>query len=290
MPMMVHLADARDVGAIRKGGIKVSKRCPGVFCMPVTSEFYYSHQWLRELKRRGMRTIMAVYFHVRDDETVWAGGYNQSHEETTAGQAVRQFMAAPSDERLGWELILPRSVRAGEITRVESLRQVTGWRFYPEAKGRQPCCCSFCSRGDIRSQRNRDRLGAPDKVSRRERRVTRAEADLWELAGVLNELGVECDGNPWTDEQTAAVDAFHARVGRCIGQGLTRAEIHTMMQDLLDDDELVFTDIIVEVDSALTGRGAPASITRFPGDPTDPDLLAQYVRGGTWRPETLEVS
>jgi len=283
MPVMVHLADAKHVAMIRKNGIRVSRMRPGVYCMPVTSEFYYSHQWLRELRRRGVRTIVAVYFRIPDDEPVIAGGYNQAHKKTTASQAVGSFMKAPAEQRLGWEVILPRSVRMTEITRVQALSQITGWRFYPGAKGHRPCWCEFCSRGLINSRRNRVRSGGPDAITatRRERRIWRAQSELWDLADQLNELGVE-SGRPRTDEQAAAATAFQARVDRCVAQGLTRAEVYTLLNELLTDDDLLFTDVILDLMDTLVGWCHPDFIRRFPGEPRDTEALARYVREGTW--------
>ena len=41
--------------------------------MPVTPDFYASHQWLRELKRKNAGDVLGVYFRIGDEETVYLG-------------------------------------------------------------------------------------------------------------------------------------------------------------------------------------------------------------------------
>ncbi|MEO1296556.1 MAG: hypothetical protein AAFW75_12250, partial [Cyanobacteria bacterium J06636_16] len=92
MAMFVHLASENDTNSIQRVGIKpcrgTNEYPGGVFAMPVTPEFYISHQWLRELKRNGQRTIAAIYFRIPDDETVFVGHYNKRHCEVTADEAI----------------------------------------------------------------------------------------------------------------------------------------------------------------------------------------------------------
>ena len=160
MAMFVHFAPESAVANIRRRGIARSRRespnLPrGTFAVPVTRNFYLSHQWLRELKRRSGRTISAVYFRVPDDELVWVGHYNHAHQSMTAAEAVAVFMAA--ENREGWEVIVPRRVEAKEIHRTKVLPQILGWRFSPGAKGRPPCPCPYCSRGEFGARRLRAR-------------------------------------------------------------------------------------------------------------------------------------
>ena len=161
MAMFVHLAPQSSVARIRRTGIsrvrKPRGEFPGgVFAVPVTRNFFLSHQWLRELKRRGARPIAGVYFRVGDDERVWVGHYNHAHRWMTATEAVAEFMAAEARE--GWEVIVPRRIADDEIHRVRALRQVYGWR-YPGAHGKRPCPCSFCTRGEYNAASIRRRLG-----------------------------------------------------------------------------------------------------------------------------------
>ncbi|QJE98783.1 hypothetical protein [Luteolibacter luteus] len=157
MAQFIHLADDKDLAMIRKNGIIASKlRDEGkkaVFATPVLQDFYRSHQWLRELKRRGVRTFSAVQFRVGDDTPVSVGRYNEEHLETTAAEAVRIFMDHQTGA--GLEVIFSTSIPASAIMRTYTPDQVTGWRYFPEAHGKEPCGCSYCQRGEIRSQRLR---------------------------------------------------------------------------------------------------------------------------------------
>lgn len=134
----------------RPGG----ERPGGIFAMPMTRNFYVSHQWLRELRRRGSGVIAGVYFRIPDDEPVWVGHYNQAHQPMSAAEAVATVMAGESRE--GFEVIIPRRVAASDIHRVRSLPQVVGWRYYPGAHGKRPCGCPFCQRGLYGARRLRE--------------------------------------------------------------------------------------------------------------------------------------
>ena len=87
MPTFVHLTPAKDLKRIVRSGIKHGGR--GVFCMPMLPNYYISHQWIRELKRGGQRTIVGVYFTLPDEELVWVGHYFQAHTQVTAAEASR---------------------------------------------------------------------------------------------------------------------------------------------------------------------------------------------------------
>jgi hypothetical protein len=118
MAMFVHLAPASRVGLIRRNGIRRLRKASGgrpagLFAVPVTRNFYVSHQWLRELKRRGQGAIAAVYFRIPDEERVWVGHYNQAHQPMMAAEAVAEFMS--SEAREGWEVIIPGRINAKEI-------------------------------------------------------------------------------------------------------------------------------------------------------------------------------
>lgn len=70
MPTFVHIADERNSKAILRAGLQLPRiRRPssplspvGVFALPVTTNFFVSHQWLRELKRRGFRVAVGFIF------------------------------------------------------------------------------------------------------------------------------------------------------------------------------------------------------------------------------------
>lgn len=162
MAQFVHLTPEKAVAAVRRSGIKAQRydraEIEGfervVHAMPVVEDFYVSHQWLRELKRSGQRTIVGIYFRIPDAERVLVGHYGQNKRSVTAAEAVGIVRDAENAE--GFEVVIPRRIEAKEIQRVAALPQVTGWRYYPGAKGRKPCGCAFCVRGDIKARRLRD--------------------------------------------------------------------------------------------------------------------------------------
>jgi len=87
MAMFVHLASESSAAQIRRNGVArfrkgVGASPRGVFAVPVTRNFYASHQWLREMKRRNKGSIIGVYFRVLDDQPVWVGHYGQAHRWT----------------------------------------------------------------------------------------------------------------------------------------------------------------------------------------------------------------
>jgi hypothetical protein len=159
MAMFVHLTSEKSIKLIRRNGISRIRnqhdRPSGIYAMPVTRNFYISHQWLRELKRRGGTTIAAVYFRVPDEETVWVGHYNQAHRQMTAAEA--SALMTTTENREGYEVIVPHRIEAREIHRIRNLPQVTGWRYYPGAHGRRPCGCPFCQRGEYGARRLREK-------------------------------------------------------------------------------------------------------------------------------------
>ena len=160
MPQFIHLADERKVGLIRKNGITAAKTYgrekKGVFATPVTQNHYLSHQWLRELKRKGIRMISAIQFQIDDDTEVEIGRINEDHITASASEAVRIFME--HETGLGLEVIVAASISAKAISRVYTPRQISGWRYYPEAHAddRKPCGCPYCQRGQIKNRRLRE--------------------------------------------------------------------------------------------------------------------------------------
>jgi hypothetical protein len=165
MAMFVHLTAESRVPRIRRNGITRLRKAAGashegVFAVPVTHNFYASHQWLRELKRSNGGPIAGIYFRIPDEQFVWVGHYGQTHAYVTAADAVAQF--THSDDPVGWEVVIPRRIEANEIHKIRLLPQVIGWRYFPKAKGKVPCTCKFCIRGDYGSAKMRRRLGSPD--------------------------------------------------------------------------------------------------------------------------------
>lgn len=157
----MHLTPAKNVRRIQRAGITASRS--GVFCMPVLPSYVLSHQWLRELRRGGQRLISAVHFRIPDVEPVLVGHYSTAGTELTAAEAVSVIQRAP-DPR-GYQIVVPRSIAPAELHRIRRVRQVTGWRYHPDAHGRRPCTCPAClGRGEYRAAdlRRRFPLEPPD--------------------------------------------------------------------------------------------------------------------------------
>ena len=157
MPQFIHLANAKDIASIERGGIRANSKAwsrIGVFAVPVLPSYTLTHQWLRELKRRGMKTLSAVQFFIPAREPVLVGHYRETPLETTASGAVGVFREHVST--LGLQVFIPRKVTAKEVRRVYTPSQVAGWRYHPEAHGRPPFCgCKYCIRGEIKNRKLR---------------------------------------------------------------------------------------------------------------------------------------
>jgi hypothetical protein len=163
MALFVHLAPEKQSATIRRGGIKPHRFYGSVptgyervvFAMPVTDDFYISHQWLRELKRGGQKTIVGVYFRIPDSQRVLVGHYARAHAEMTASEAAGMLFNLPRAE--GYEVLIARKIEPDEIHDIRSLPQVVGWRYSPTSKGQKPCGCPVClPRGEIKSKRIRE--------------------------------------------------------------------------------------------------------------------------------------
>ncbi|HEX4004598.1 MAG TPA: hypothetical protein VHX60_00335 [Acidobacteriaceae bacterium] len=155
MVSFIHIADQKDQQAILRNGIRSRKRrsgIRGVYATPVVPNFSTTHQWSRELKRRGIRTFVCIQFKIPDKEYVLVGRYNGEKSGMTAGEALGVILN--HTDPMGLEVIIPRGITAGEITRAYLSPRTTGWRYYPAAKGKPPFChCKWCNRGEIRASR-----------------------------------------------------------------------------------------------------------------------------------------
>ncbi|MGY1899861.1 HEAT repeat domain-containing protein [Nocardia gipuzkoensis] len=161
MALMVHLTAEKNTRRIRRAGIAASAR--GVFCMPVMPSYVLSHQWLRELRRGGQRLIVAVDFRISDNEPVFVGHYGAAQTEMAAVEAVSVILHA--EDPRGYEIVVPRAIAPVELHRIRSVRQVTGWRYHPDAHGRRPCACPAClGSGEFKAAdlRRRFPTGEPD--------------------------------------------------------------------------------------------------------------------------------
>jgi hypothetical protein len=155
MVSFVHIADKNDEQSIIKNGIRSAMRktgLRGVYAVPVVPNHATTHQWARELKRQGIRTLLCVQFRIPDEEFVLVGKYNGEKVQMTASEAAAVFLTHTGS--MGLEAIVPRKIMPREITRTYLAPRITGWRYYPDAKGKKPFChCKFCNRGEIRAQR-----------------------------------------------------------------------------------------------------------------------------------------
>ena len=158
MALFVHLAFETDLKSILKNGISLSKELRCVYAVPVGPNFFVSHQWLRELKRRKNGNIVGVYFRVGDDERVFAGRFNGEHVEMTAVQASGLI----ANGELGFEVMIQRKIASNEIHRMKHLPQGLGWRYYPESHGRRPCGCPYCQRGEFGGRAIREKNESED--------------------------------------------------------------------------------------------------------------------------------
>lgn len=136
MVTFIHIADQNDERAIVRNGIKAFRRRSGdrgVYAVPVVPNYATTHQWSRELKRRGTRTLICVQFRIADDESVMVGKYSGEKMEMTASEALSTVMIH-TDPR-GLEVVIPRKIAPREISHTYPAPRLTGWRYYPDAKG-----------------------------------------------------------------------------------------------------------------------------------------------------------
>ncbi len=150
MASFVHIADAKMRSLIAKNGLRAGRR--GVFGVPVTKDFAVTHQWSRELRRRGARSLVCVQFRVDDDEPVSVGRYNGEKLSMTAAEAIAT--ATDHSAAVGLEVIFARRILPDEIVRIYPAPRLVGWRYHPAAKGTRPFChCRVCNRGEIKARR-----------------------------------------------------------------------------------------------------------------------------------------
>ena len=111
-----------------------------------------SHQWARELKRTGIRNFVCIQFKIDDNEIVGIGKYNEEKILMPANEAIDTIMKHIDPS--GLEVIIYTKITPSQIDRFYPAPKITGWRFYPEAKGKKPFChCRYCNRGEIKAQR-----------------------------------------------------------------------------------------------------------------------------------------
>jgi hypothetical protein len=154
MARFIHLTDERVLARLKKSGIRTTLWGPNVRCVfetPVLRDFQVSHQWLRELKNKGIRTIGAVQFTIPDEEEVLVGRFSEEPFAVSAAHASKVFMEHSTG--LGLQVLIRRRIEPKEITRIYVPTQLIGWRYHPEAHGKPPFCgCAYCQRGQIKNR------------------------------------------------------------------------------------------------------------------------------------------
>jgi hypothetical protein len=120
----------------------------------VTPNYAISHQWLRELKRWGVKTLVAVVFRIDDNEIVFARHYSGIPRGMSAAAAVGVILSHP--EPLGYEVMIPRRIKPTEIIAVRHVAQKLGWRAIPGIQKAMICPCPVCvPPGTVKSSRRR---------------------------------------------------------------------------------------------------------------------------------------
>ena len=190
MPTLIHIADEKNAKKILTSGIRIGKYNKGIYFMPVTQDFFGSHQWIRELKRRGIKTFVGAYFKLNSDEIVWHGKYNEKHRKTTLGLGVKSFLN--QEDRLGYEFFIDRKIEASEIHKVRAIPQNVGWRYFPHSHTRPlNCACPMCiSSGEINSRKKINKIEPPDPLLPYPEIIDRlqTEKDEFEIDNLLSSL------------------------------------------------------------------------------------------------------
>ena len=109
---------------------------------------------MRELRRQRGQQLLAARIRLNDGERVLLGKYNEDHIEVTAARAIG--IVRQHHDPMGLQVVLPRSVSRKEIESFYRPAKVVGWRYYPAARGRSPCGCPYCQRGEPFGRRIRE--------------------------------------------------------------------------------------------------------------------------------------
>ncbi|GAA2500350.1 HEAT repeat domain-containing protein [Winogradskya humida] len=154
MAGLMHLTPQRNAARVLRSGVAARSRGRGVYCMAVLPSFTLTHQWVRELRRWHPGVLAAVHIRIPDNEMVLVGRYNAEPQRVTAAQAVA-IIRDLADPR-GYEIFVPRAIKAGEVRHVRQVPQGLGWRYQPNAHGTRPCSCCI-QRGTPAAGRDRRR-------------------------------------------------------------------------------------------------------------------------------------
>jgi hypothetical protein len=168
MARLVHIAPEPEAKKIKRNGISPRRRkgwIAGydrfVWAFPVLESYTITHQWMRELKRLGGHTLVAVTIKIPDKERVAVCHYSSAPKVVTAAEAVRAIRNA--EDKLGWEAVILRRVEPDEIQNIRVLPKGIGWRYSPDAKTKplNTCDCEYCMpKGEVKAARYRARVAA----------------------------------------------------------------------------------------------------------------------------------
>jgi hypothetical protein len=171
MVMLVHVTAAKLEPSIRRSGLRSRY---GVYAFPVLPSFTLTHQWTREIMKWERQPMVGVYFRIPDDEVVDFGRYGRVLRTLPVAKAIGEIRREP-DAR-GFQVIIGRTIKPQEITRMSALRGVTGWRHQPDAHGRRPCGCPGCmARGEPGGRKIRLRYEAEERRAGAEYRARYGE-------------------------------------------------------------------------------------------------------------------
>ncbi|MGC4035651.1 MAG: hypothetical protein QM764_06790 [Chitinophagaceae bacterium] len=265
MPTLVHLTDERETTNIKRSGIKIGKHRQGIFCMPVLQNFYLSHQWLRELKRRGVKTFVGVYFKIDSKTKVFAGKYNTEHKHIELGQAIKELQSL--DDPLGYEIIIDRKIQAKEIEKIKSLPQNVGWRYKPRANGQRPCSCDYCIKSTIKASRIKEKYEPKEiKVSYSELlKRLKIEDDISGIEDLLYQVrNKRRKGDPkellfLLDKNSVSIDQELSLTLRMFRHKNTRPILRTLVTKADADTREFAADSLLE----LYGEEAEQYLTTF---------------------------
>lgn len=279
MATLVHLTPEKNASRILRRGINVGR---GIFCMPVLPHYYATHQWVRELKRQGQRSIVAIYFQIPADEVVLVGHYGQPHQEVPVGDAIKAMMSA--GDELGYEFIVQRAIAADKILRIRRPPQVLGWRYSPGAKGRAPCGCSYCARGEANSRKRQDAyepkdLRAYEDLLNQLRTLHGAGSNATaSMAQLLYDIGSRRAGR--ADDLAFLLNSEDAEVLEALAFTLGRYRSRLAREMLVRLCEHPADDVRQEsAISLLRGPGTTGLVLleQFADDPVIAAVVAQYI-------------
>jgi len=265
MPTLVHLADERETSSIKKNGIKIGKHRQGIFCMPVLANFYLSHQWLRELKRGGVKTFVGVYFKMDSKTKVYAGRYNQDHRHIELGEAIKEIQTI--DDPLGYELIIDRKIEAKEVDKIKSLPQNIGWRYKPRANGLKPCGCNYCIKSTIKGNRIRQKYDPKEQsISYKDiLEKLKTEIDISEIENLLCIVrGKKRKGDPTEllfllNKNSISIDQELALTLKMFNHKATK----TILLQLLDKDDNDTREFAADSLLELYGRDIEQTLEEY---------------------------